>query len=220
MSLAHGRCSTTCITAGTAAAEDEPEQICVQAKGVTRIGVVRGNGLERTVLWSGPSEEIWQQVHVGDIAPRYWFIPSGLPELFALFASYTSTITLSLFFLNLLPIRYLDGAQLLSALLDIYAPSTPTSSFSLSQIQASAEEGHSKYEYSFTYETPERRPQIMRRHTSNPSTPPVVTTSNGDEYEREGWIETNRKRIENTAEGLAVALITMVAIGNAWVFMG
>ncbi|KAG8736140.1 hypothetical protein FRC12_017758 [Ceratobasidium sp. 428] len=60
----------------------------------------------------------------------------------------------------------------------------------------------------------------MRRHTSNPSTPPVVTTSNGDEYEREGWIETNRKRIENTAEGLAVALITMVAIGNAWVFMG
>ncbi|KAF8758572.1 ATF6-mediated unfolded protein response [Rhizoctonia solani] len=122
MAISHGRCASKCITADTAVAEDEPDQVCVRSKGITRIGVVRNNQDEKTILWSGPSEEIWEQVRVTDIAPRYWFVPSGLPDLVALFVSYTSTITLSLYFLNLLPIRHLDGAQVLSALLDLYAP--------------------------------------------------------------------------------------------------
>lgn len=60
MALVHGRCATACISAETAIAEDEPEQLCVRAKGITRINIVR-NGKEETVLWSGPSEEIWEQ---------------------------------------------------------------------------------------------------------------------------------------------------------------
>ena len=61
MTLVHGRCAAACISAGTAIAEDEPDQVCVRAKGVTRIGVVRGGSPEKTVLWNGPSEEIWEQ---------------------------------------------------------------------------------------------------------------------------------------------------------------
>ncbi|KAG9095856.1 hypothetical protein FS749_009657 [Ceratobasidium sp. UAMH 11750] len=219
-SLVHGRCATACITAGTAIAEDEPDQICVRAKGVTRIGVVRGSEPERTVLWSGPSEEIWEQVHVGDLVPRYWFVPVGLPELFALFVSYTTTITLSLFFLNLLPIRHLDGTQLLSALLDMHDSNAHLSSLPLSQVQVSAEEGRLNHEYSFAYEIPERRPQIIRRHTSTPSTPPIAVASNGCGHEREGWAGTHRKRIEKIAERVAVGLIVMVTAGNTWMFMG
>ncbi|KAG8737764.1 hypothetical protein FRC10_007819 [Ceratobasidium sp. 414] len=225
MALVHGRCAATCITARTAIVEDEPDQICVRAKSVTRIGVMRDNRPEMTVLWSGPSEEIWEQgntdvVHVSDFAPRYWFVPSGLPELFALFVSYTTTITLSLFFLNLLPIRHLDGAQLLSALLDMYDPNVHLSSFPLSEAQAFAEEGRSNHQYSFTYGTPEHRPQILRRHTSTPSTPPIVVVPNEYGHEQDGWVGTHRKRIEKIAEGTAVGLIVMVAVGNAWVFMG
>ncbi|QRW15380.1 membrane-bound transcription factor site-2 protease [Ceratobasidium sp. AG-Ba] len=218
MTLVHGRCAEACISADTAVAEDEPDQVCVRAKGVTRIGVVRGGGAEKTVLWGGPSEEIWEQVHVSDIAPCYWFVPSGLPELVALFVSYTSTITLSLFFLNLLPIRHLDGAQFLSAFLDLYTYNGASSSFPLSQAQSSAEEGYSKHDYSFMYDAPDTRPRATRRHTSNTSVPLASTSPKYHETERTGWVGRNRKRIEQVMEAAAVCLVTLVAIGNAWAF--
>ncbi|CAE6465937.1 unnamed protein product [Rhizoctonia solani] len=87
MAISHGRCASQCISANAAVAEDEPDQVCVRPKGITRIGVVRNREDEKIVLWSGPSEEIWEQVQVTDIAPRYWFIPLGLPELVSLFVS-------------------------------------------------------------------------------------------------------------------------------------
>jgi S2P endopeptidase len=45
-------------------------------------------------------------------------------------SSYISTITLSLFFFNLLPLPYLDGAEVLSALLD-RLPTRPSEDYDL-----------------------------------------------------------------------------------------
>ncbi|KAJ1310561.1 hypothetical protein OPQ81_007290 [Rhizoctonia solani] len=208
MAISHGRCASKCITADAAAAEDEPDQVCVRAKGITRIGVVRNGEDEKNILWSGPSEEIWEQVQVTDIAPRYWFIPLGLPELVSLFVSYTSTITLSLFFLNLLPIRHLDGAQILGAFLDTYgAQPLPFSP------DPSIEEGSNGYQ--LAYESPLRRPRILRRHT--PSSRSQASILHIQDPEGTNWVAKNRGIIERVAEGAAIGLVAVTAAGNAWI---
>ncbi|KAH7340106.1 hypothetical protein B0J17DRAFT_649938, partial [Rhizoctonia solani] len=208
MAISHGRCASKCISADAAAAEDEPDQVCVRAKGITRIGVVRNREDEKTVLWSGPSEEIWEQVQVTDIAPRYWFIPLGLPELVSLFVSYTSTITLSLFFLNLLPIRHLDGAQVIGALLDMYGPQPAPSSPELS-----VEEGSNGHQ--FGYESSVRRPRILRRHT--PSSRSQASILHIQDPAGTNWVAKNRAVIERMAEGTAIGLVAVTAAGNAWI---
>lgn len=75
-------------------------------------------------------------VSVGNLRPRFWWLPAYLPiwidlllrlvsQLFKLLLiayalnSYLETITLSLFIFNLLPIPMLDGAQVLSLTLDL-----------------------------------------------------------------------------------------------------
>ncbi|KDN40624.1 hypothetical protein RSAG8_07953, partial [Rhizoctonia solani AG-8 WAC10335] len=213
MAISHGRCASRCITADAAAAEDEPDQVCVRAKGITRIGVVRNGEDEKIVLWSGPSEEIWEQgkQEVSDIAPRYWFIPLGLPELVSLFVSYTSTITLSLFFLNLLPIRALDGTQFLRAFLDIYGPQP--SALAPSSPGPSIEEGSIGYQ--FAYESSTRRPRVLRRHTlSSRSQASILHIQDPGGT---NWIATNRAVIERLAEATAIGLVAVTAAGNAWI---
>ncbi|CUA72137.1 hypothetical protein RSOLAG22IIIB_00799 [Rhizoctonia solani] len=208
MAISHGRCARQCITADAATAEDEPDQVCVRAKGITRIGIVRNGQDEKTVLWSGPSEEIWEQVQVTDIAPRYWFVPLGLPELVSLFVSYTSTITLSLFFLNLLPIRALDGAQLLRAFLDTYGsqpiPFSPGPSI---------EEGPNGHQAA--YESSTCRPRVLRRHT--PSSRSQASILHIQDPAGTSWIAKNRAVIERVAEGAAIGLVLVTAAGNAWI---
>ncbi|KZV70145.1 hypothetical protein PENSPDRAFT_685782 [Peniophora sp. CONT] len=79
----------------------------------------------RIVLWRGPKGEVYEQVMVADRLPRFGGGPLGLG--FALtegvggFAMYVRALTLSLFLFNLLPLPRLDGAQLLDALLDLWA---------------------------------------------------------------------------------------------------
>ncbi|KAF8958412.1 hypothetical protein BDZ97DRAFT_1668560 [Flammula alnicola] len=79
---------------------------------------------DTVVLWSGPSAEVWEEgnlvqtVRVGNWVPRIWILPLWLPPLLATFWEYLSMATLSLYFFNLLPLPYLDGAELLHALLD------------------------------------------------------------------------------------------------------
>ncbi|CAE6434561.1 unnamed protein product [Rhizoctonia solani] len=211
MAISHGRCASKCITADAAAAEDEPDQVCVRANGITRIGVLRNGEDEKNILWSGPSEEIWEQVRVTDIAPRYWFVPLGLPVLITLFVSYTSTITLSLYFLNLLPIRHLDGAQVLGALLDFYCPrptALPPPSPGLT-----IEEGSN--DYPFAYESSVRRPRILRRHT--PSSRSRTSSLHIQEPEGPSWITNHRAVIKRIAEGAAIGLVAITAAGNVWI---
>ncbi|KAJ3812538.1 hypothetical protein F5876DRAFT_74746 [Lentinula aff. lateritia] len=74
------------------------------------------------ILWNGPRKEIWEQVSVGRYAPRFWFIPTNTIGIMRDFWSYLQMATLSLFVFNLLPLPFLDGAQLLNALLDYVRP--------------------------------------------------------------------------------------------------
>jgi len=72
---------------------------------------------EEVLLWSGPKVEVWEQVQVGTLRPRFRFLPLGLPRTIQIFFEYLQMATLSLYIFNLLPLPFLDGTQLLDALL-------------------------------------------------------------------------------------------------------
>ncbi|ORX39122.1 hypothetical protein BD324DRAFT_618578, partial [Kockovaella imperatae] len=75
-------------------------------------------GTTRTVLWSGDRRDVLQNIKVGTAFPRlfpslmYWLV---------MFFNYVSTISLSLFFFNLLPLPGTDGAHLLTCLLELFS---------------------------------------------------------------------------------------------------
>ncbi|KAI5117126.1 hypothetical protein M0805_007973 [Coniferiporia weirii] len=72
----------------------------------------------KTVLWNGPREEIWEQVTVDTLSPRFRFLPLWLPRVTSLFFEYLSTLSFSLYIFNLFALPFLDGSHFLSALLD------------------------------------------------------------------------------------------------------
>ncbi|KAH7890390.1 hypothetical protein F5I97DRAFT_1799357 [Phlebopus sp. FC_14] len=74
---------------------------------------------EEVVLWKGPKREIWEQVEVGDVRPRFSFIPIRLPDVLAHFFEYLKLTNISLYLFNALPLPALDGSQLLVVLLDL-----------------------------------------------------------------------------------------------------
>ncbi|TFK37045.1 peptidase family M50-domain-containing protein [Crucibulum laeve] len=76
-------------------------------------------GIESTVTWSGPVNEVWEQMEVGKWMPRITLLPVWLPISFGVFWEYLKMATLSLYFLNLLPLPHLDGTKLLSSVLDM-----------------------------------------------------------------------------------------------------
>ncbi|KAI0794850.1 hypothetical protein C8Q75DRAFT_803692 [Abortiporus biennis] len=76
-------------------------------------------GEEKVVLWSGSGDEILEEVEVTTYLPRYRFLPIGLPHWFDVLTTYLTTLTLSLYLFNLLPLPYLDGEQFLIALLNL-----------------------------------------------------------------------------------------------------
>lgn len=63
--------------------------------------------------------EVWQQTEVGDLRPRAFIYPLWLPKSLAIYASYFKTIMLSLFIMNLFPLSFLDGGQVLQATADL-----------------------------------------------------------------------------------------------------
>lgn len=78
-----------------------------------------GNPTEYVLVWSGPTSEILNHVHIGRRQPLFSWLPASLPELWVLFLEYLATINLSLFFFNLLPISILDGGVALGVVLDV-----------------------------------------------------------------------------------------------------
>ncbi|EGO22764.1 hypothetical protein SERLADRAFT_439527 [Serpula lacrymans var. lacrymans S7.9] len=82
---------------------------------------------EHVILWSGPRAEVYDQVEVSNLLPSYPFLPSYLPNVIATFSSYLQLTMLSLYLLNLLPLPFLDGSQLLSVLLHLISTSSQTS---------------------------------------------------------------------------------------------
>jgi len=107
------RCSSS-----SACAEDSTCAIYVSSNPLLRIEI--GEDEEpRTVLWSGPPLEVWEQVEVGELRPRAFVYPLWLPTSLASYMSYLKTIMLSLFVMNLFPLSFLDGGQVLQAMADL-----------------------------------------------------------------------------------------------------
>ncbi|WVF65566.1 hypothetical protein IAT40_000295 [Kwoniella sp. CBS 6097] len=95
---------------------------------ILRIGVRRGGdtrkGEAEILLWNGRREEVLQAVKVRDMGARGW---GGGVRWGEIFFRYTSTIALSLFFFNLLPLPYTDGSQLLTSLAQWRSTTGPSS---------------------------------------------------------------------------------------------
>ncbi|KAH8096848.1 peptidase family M50-domain-containing protein [Cristinia sonorae] len=75
---------------------------------------------EEVVIWSGPWDEVLEDVEVSMYYPRYGFLPLWFPSFVNAFFGYLSSLSLSLYFFNLLPLSFLDGGQFLDALLDLF----------------------------------------------------------------------------------------------------
>ncbi|KAG6833021.1 hypothetical protein H0H87_012279 [Tephrocybe sp. NHM501043] len=97
------------------------DEIPAQPAPLIRLTVLRpGSPVPEVIVWRGSGIEVFDEVHTSTLTPR---LPLALPLLFslphtlALLASYLLTASLSLFFFNLLPLPYLDGAAFLRALL-------------------------------------------------------------------------------------------------------
>ncbi|KAI9068996.1 hypothetical protein FKP32DRAFT_1671751 [Trametes sanguinea] len=112
------------------AAECGHDQLCVRPRGDQELvsftmhlpGWLRTNDTdsERVIVWQGDKSEVLDEVKVGDWVPNYEWLPVGLPVLWSNLYTYLKMLTLSLYFLNLLPIPFIDGGQLFDALYDAY----------------------------------------------------------------------------------------------------
>ncbi|KAM5543784.1 hypothetical protein V8D89_002401 [Ganoderma adspersum] len=74
--------------------------------------------VERKLVWQGDSLEILDEVEVGDWLLTYGVLPMGLPVIWNTLFLYLKMLSLSLYFVNLLPLPFLDGGQLFDALYD------------------------------------------------------------------------------------------------------
>ncbi|KAJ3573613.1 hypothetical protein NP233_g2329 [Leucocoprinus birnbaumii] len=74
---------------------------------------------EEVVLWTGPRNEIYDEVTVDKWLPRFSFLPLSLPSWLNIFWEYMSTVNHSLFLFNLVPISGLDGSHLLRSLFEM-----------------------------------------------------------------------------------------------------
>jgi len=71
------------------------------------------------IVWSGLKDEIWEEVQVSTLLPRFRPLPLVLPILTVHFVEYLSTAMVSLYILNMLPLPYLDGSQFFRVLLEL-----------------------------------------------------------------------------------------------------
>lgn len=90
-----------------------------------RLTIASPSDTGEILLWSGPKNEVWEQVEVGVYLPWLTLLPLWLPGFLHLFYTYLQAATLSLFVFNLLPLPYLDGEQLFGVLLDYAFDATP-----------------------------------------------------------------------------------------------
>ncbi|WWC91228.1 uncharacterized protein L201_006170 [Kwoniella dendrophila CBS 6074] len=85
---------------------------------------IQGKDHDKVIFYTGPKEEILRDVRIDIKSARYW--KNGI-RWFVLFFNYTSTISLSLFLFNLLPLPLTDGSQLLNSLLQWQSTVRPKS---------------------------------------------------------------------------------------------
>ncbi|OCB90702.1 hypothetical protein A7U60_g2064 [Sanghuangporus baumii] len=171
------------------------------------------HGRFNVVLWSGPNGEVWEQVKVGTLAPRYRFLPVWLPYALSTFFSYLSTLSFSLYIFNLFPLPSLDGSHFLSALLDYLGSSRD---------QNSDESGFTE---DYDIELGDRRNHYVPLRARQAGTTALVRWIH--DYSQAlhiwtwGWRRRIRRRkatIERAFKYATIALMCVTVVGMAWPF--
>ncbi|KAF6760371.1 hypothetical protein DFP72DRAFT_882024 [Ephemerocybe angulata] len=96
-----------------------PDEACLapDVSGLLRL-TVQTEEESKVLLWNGPRAEVKEQVRVGRWRPRLGAFPTlGMLEAHTRLWSYLEMASLSLYFLNLLPLPYLDGMELVRCLM-------------------------------------------------------------------------------------------------------
>ncbi|KAL5504961.1 hypothetical protein ACEPAH_7624 [Sanghuangporus vaninii] len=165
------------------------------------------------VLWSGPNGEVWEQVKVGTLAPRYRFLPVWLPYAISTLFSYLSTLSFSLYIFNLFPLPFLDGSHFLSALLD-YLGSSPD--------QSSYESGFTE---DYDIELGDRRDHYVPPRARQAGTTVLVRWIHDYSQALHIWTWSWRRRIrrrkatiERALKYASIALMCVTVVGMAWLF--
>lgn len=177
----------------------------------------------KTVLWSGPKSEIWDEVSLGVLAPRSSLVPIFLPRLVSLFFEYLATLSLSLYLFNLFCLPFLDGSLFFSALLDsIGGAREPDESMSPIELSDPSDhwlEGEYEGRYSLDTDLESGSDELTRRY----SPPPLHNNSRGllhtisHSARRFRWGIRSRKRtIEFVVRVGTIGLIGFVILGMVW----
>ncbi|CAI2168812.1 19800_t:CDS:2 [Funneliformis geosporum] len=72
---------------------------------------------EQVLLWIGELDDLWEIIQVSILQPRYSWIPLEIPLVLELILRYTTSFSLALCILNILPVYQLDGYYVLTAIL-------------------------------------------------------------------------------------------------------
>ncbi|KAL5483502.1 hypothetical protein ACEPAI_8734 [Sanghuangporus weigelae] len=163
------------------------------------------------VLWSGPSEEVWEQVQVGRLAPRYRFLPTWFPYTLSTFFSYLSTLSLSLYIFNLFPLPFLDGSHFLSALLDYLGNSRDQTSY------------ESGFTEDYDIELGDGRDNYVPPRVRQAATTTLVRWIHDRSQALHIWTRSWRRRIrrrkatiERVVRYATIALMCVTVVGMAW----
>ncbi|KAG0168978.1 hypothetical protein DFQ30_004081 [Apophysomyces sp. BC1015] len=78
-----------------------------------------GDERDKVFVFEGELVDIWESVKVSILRPRFWILPASIPHICELVLRYTSSFTLALALLNILPAFKLDGEYALGQLLAI-----------------------------------------------------------------------------------------------------
>ncbi|KAH8109491.1 hypothetical protein DFH11DRAFT_1627687 [Phellopilus nigrolimitatus] len=172
----------------------------------------------KTVLWSGPREEVWEQVKTGTFAPRSNFLPLWLPSSASLFFEYLSTLSLSLYIFNLFALPFLDGAYFLSELLDYMGASRDTVGLALD-----VENGPSDSDSSFTAHTAYAAPSSST--TGEPNfglrfAHPRLLRAEGRLWTWRRIIRGRKVGIERGLRYVTIGLMGVAVFGMAWSWRG
>ncbi|GAA5944344.1 uncharacterized protein JCM15063_006567 [Sporobolomyces koalae] len=108
----------------------QTDHLCVKlADDVVRLRIV-DDGLgsdrgEQVVIWKGSREDLKRILKVTEFVPKFWFVPATLDETLSRFFSALFTLSLTVGFLNVLPLPFLDGTVIVSSVLDCVARARP-----------------------------------------------------------------------------------------------
>lgn len=185
--------STRCLCDGATS-------ICIRPADEERILRIRLD-TGRVVLWSGERSAVLHSVPVSKLDGRVW---PALIRWVQLYVQYVSSIAISLFFFNLLPLPSTDGSHLLRALLSLRQPI----------LQAR--------QWRAAISRPQAHPTINIYREYELDSDSEADSERGGDYEGGSMRERSReevwkRRLRRSVEGVSTALVAIWAAGWAMV---